>query len=201
MNKPSILSVIQPRVELRKAGKEYNGLCPFHSEKTPSFTVNEEKGLFHCFGCGESGDVIDFVMKLDGLTFPEAMRVLGIEAGSRRSTPRVSPYRKAANLLAAWLNDRHLLVGARCRGLSRQIALADEIPSGELPTKLRREWEILSDLHDDLVNPAYSAELWEQRAFVEQLAGVEPEQLPEFPPLTQSYRAYLRSLDVNGPRG
>ena len=60
-NKPSIVEVIGQRVHLRKAGKEYKGLCPFHAEKTPSFSVNEEKGLFHCFGCGVSGDVFDFV--------------------------------------------------------------------------------------------------------------------------------------------
>jgi DNA primase len=70
MTKPSIVEVIGQRVELRKAGKEYKGLCPFHSEKTPSLTVNEDKGLFYCFGCSASGDVIDFIMQLDGVGFP-----------------------------------------------------------------------------------------------------------------------------------
>jgi DNA primase len=195
MDKPSIAQVIGQRVDLRKAGKEYLGRCPFHADKTPSLHVNADKGLFHCFGCGESGDVFNFIMKLDGLTFPEAKRVLGIESDSRRSRPRVSPHRRAATLLAAWLNEQHLLIGVRCRGLSRQIALADEIPGGEPSESLRRQWAILSDLHDDLVNPSYSAELWEQRAWIEQLtAGVEPEPLPEFPPLTESYGALLRSV-------
>jgi DNA primase len=54
--KPSIVSVIGEHLVLRKAGKEYVGRCPFHVDKTPSFSVSEEKGLFHCFGCGESGD-------------------------------------------------------------------------------------------------------------------------------------------------
>jgi len=126
MIKPSITEVVGQHVHLHKTGKEYVGRCPFHEDKTPSFSVNEAKGLFYCFGCGESGDVFDFIMRLDGLTFPEAKRALGIESDSRRSTPRVSPHRKAATLLVAWLNEQHLLIGARCRDLSRQIALADE---------------------------------------------------------------------------
>jgi hypothetical protein len=195
MIKPSILDVVGQRVQLRKTGRGHVGRCPFHGDKTPSFSVSEEKGLFHCFGCGTSGDVIAFVMKLDGLTFPEAKRVLGIESDSRRSRPLVSPHRRAATLLAAWLNEQHLLVGARCRGLSRQIALADEIPGGEPSESLCRQWEILSDLHDDLVNPSYSAELWEQRAWIEQLtADVKLEPFPEFPPQTPSYLAYLGSV-------
>ena len=55
--------VIGRRVRLVKKGSEYNGLCPFHNEKTPSFTVSEEKGFFHCFGCGAHGDVIGYVMR------------------------------------------------------------------------------------------------------------------------------------------
>lgn len=194
MGKPSIVLIIGQHVHLRKAGREMVGRCPFHNDKTPSFSVSEEKGLFYCFGCGQSGDVFDFIMKLDGLTFPEAKRVLGIEAGSRRLT-RVSPHRKAATLLAQWLNRQHLLVGARCRELSRQIALSDEIPGGDLSTKLRREWEILADLHEDLVDPTYSAGLWESRTWIEQLiADVAPEPLPEFPPITEPYKASLRSV-------
>ena len=68
-------------VKLTKRGREYSGLCPFHNEKTPSFTVNEEKGFFHCFGCGAHGDVIGFVMRIDNLSFPEAVERLADEAG------------------------------------------------------------------------------------------------------------------------
>src|SRR6476660_2945299 len=109
--KPSITEVVGQRVHLRKTGREYTGRCPFHADKTPSFSVSEEKGLFYCFGCGESGDVFNFIMKLDGLTFVEAKRALGIEPGSRPA-PRRSPHYKAATLLATWLNEQHLLVGA-----------------------------------------------------------------------------------------
>jgi hypothetical protein len=190
--KPDILEVIGQRVELRKAGPQYWGRCPFHIEATPSFAVNPTKGVFYCFGCHVGGDVFEFIIKLDGLTFPEAKRALGVEASSRPLAPRASRHRKAATLLATWLNKQHLLVGARCRRLSRQIALADEIASPELAARLRCAWEILADLHDDLANPTHSAELWEQRAWIEQItAGVELEPVPALPPWKPEYIAYL----------
>lgn len=69
---------------LKKAGKTYKGLCPFHKEKTPSFTVNPERGLFHCFGCQRGGDLIAFVMEMDRCSFPEALDTLGRFAGIER---------------------------------------------------------------------------------------------------------------------
>jgi len=68
-------------VNLRKAGQNYKGLCPFHGEKTPSFMVNPRKGIFHCFGCGVGGDVFGFLMRQDRLSFPEAVRALARQAG------------------------------------------------------------------------------------------------------------------------
>src|SRR5262245_16761381 len=70
----SLIEVISDAVALRRRGRSAVGLCPFHAEKTPSFTVSEERGFYHCFGCGEHGDVFAFVMKTEGLTFPEAVR-------------------------------------------------------------------------------------------------------------------------------
>ena len=71
-----IVQVIGEFVELKKAGTRYTGLCPFHAEKTPSFSVNPQGQFFHCFGCGESGDVFSFVMKYNRLSFPEALKEL-----------------------------------------------------------------------------------------------------------------------------
>ncbi|HSF01675.1 MAG TPA: DNA primase [Solirubrobacterales bacterium] len=68
-------------VNLRKAGVNWKGLCPFHVEKTPSFMVNPRKGIFHCFGCGVGGDVFNFMMRQDRVTFPEAVRALAATAG------------------------------------------------------------------------------------------------------------------------
>ncbi len=73
--------VVGKRVALKKHGREYQGLCPFHQEKTPSFTVNDEKGFFHCFGCGAHGDAIEFVRKHDRLSYPEAIESLARDAG------------------------------------------------------------------------------------------------------------------------
>ena len=72
-NRASIVEIISDYVTLKKAGRNYMGLCPFHGEKTPSFTVSEEKGIFHCFGCGAGGSVFHFLMQYDHLTFPEAV--------------------------------------------------------------------------------------------------------------------------------
>jgi DNA primase len=68
-------------VQIRIAGSSKKACCPFHNEKTPSFVINDSKGFYHCFGCGESGDVIKFVQKMDGLTFVEAVKKLADQCG------------------------------------------------------------------------------------------------------------------------
>lgn len=80
-DRASIVQVISEYVPLTKRGANHIGLCPFHSEKTPSFTVSEEKKIFHCFGCNATGNVITFVMKKDGLEFPEAVRSIARRCG------------------------------------------------------------------------------------------------------------------------
>ena len=90
-NVADIIDIVSESVLLKKAGKNHIGLCPFHSEKTPSFTVNPEKQIFHCFGCGEGGNVFRFLMKHDGLSFPEAVQTLarryGISLPHKEMTP------------------------------------------------------------------------------------------------------------------
>lgn len=76
-----ILDVVQRYVNLKKAGKYYKGLCPFHQEKTPSFTVSPEKQIFHCFGCGAGGNVFTFLMQYEKISFTDAVRRLAKEAG------------------------------------------------------------------------------------------------------------------------
>ena len=77
----SIVDVVGRRVPLVKKGQNYWGCCPFHNEKTPSFSVNEEKGFYHCFGCGEHGDIISFTMKSNNIGFVEAIKELANQAG------------------------------------------------------------------------------------------------------------------------
>lgn len=77
----NIVDVVSKHVHLTKQGKYMRGLCPFHSEKTPSFTVTPEKQIFHCYGCGKGGGVFKFVMEIEGVSFPEAVRMLAEDAG------------------------------------------------------------------------------------------------------------------------
>ena len=88
-NKLSVVDVVGETVQLKKAGSTYKGLCPFHSEKTPSFTVTPARDSWKCFGCGEGGDIFNFVMRRDGLSFPEALKVLAASStnGRRARTP------------------------------------------------------------------------------------------------------------------
>ena len=76
-----IVAVVGDHTKLKKAGRSWKGLCPFHSERTPSFTVDRDKGLYHCFGCGAGGDVIHFVRQIDRLEFPEAVEALASRFG------------------------------------------------------------------------------------------------------------------------
>lgn len=83
----SILDIAAPHVTLRRSGRRYKGLCPFHSEKTPSFTVDPERGFFYCFGCHAGGDVFDFVMRMGSMPFAEARQELAERAGIEVEVP------------------------------------------------------------------------------------------------------------------
>jgi DNA primase len=93
-DRSSILEVVSDYVTLKKTGKNYKGLCPFHAEKTPSFMVNEEKQVFHCFGCGEGGDAFTFLMKVGHFSFPEAVEELAKRYGVRLPSRELSPAQK-----------------------------------------------------------------------------------------------------------
>ena len=84
----SILEVVNSYLPLKRTGRNYKALCPFHNEKTPSFVVSDEKQIFHCFGCGESGSAISFVMKIENLDFIDA-----IEHIAERYNIDLNPYR------------------------------------------------------------------------------------------------------------
>src|SRR5690606_20735746 len=76
----NIIDVVGEHVVLRKSGSNHVGLCPFHSERTPSFSVSENKQLYHCYGCKRGGDLVSFVMELMGISFPEAVEDLADRA-------------------------------------------------------------------------------------------------------------------------
>jgi len=108
----SIVEVISDYVSLKKAGKNYKGLCPFHSEKTPSFMVNEEKQIFHCFGCNTGGNVFNFLMKMDRLSFPEAARGLARRYGIDLPKIKISEADKEENLKREWLFELNELAAS-----------------------------------------------------------------------------------------
>jgi len=98
LTRTDIVEVIDPRVQLKKAGREYTACCPFHNEKTPSFTVSQAKQFYHCFGCGANGSAIGFLMEYDHLSFPEAVeelaRMNGLEV-PREAGPAPDPKARA----------------------------------------------------------------------------------------------------------
>ncbi len=107
------------RVRLQRRGREHTGLCPFHNEKTPSFTVNDDKGFFHCFGCGAHGDVIGFVMRTENLAFPEAVERLAEQAGLE--VPRAAP---ADRERAQREQTLHTTLEAACAWFEAQLRAA-----------------------------------------------------------------------------
>ncbi len=102
-------------IPVRRAGREYHALCPFHKEKTPSFTINDEKGFYHCFGCGAHGDVIGFTMEYEHLNYPEAVERLAGQVGL--SVPRETiamvereakqqSLQQVVEVVASWLEEQ-----------------------------------------------------------------------------------------------
>jgi DNA primase len=104
-----IVAVISDHTALKKAGRSWKGLCPFHNERTPSFTVDRDKGLYHCFGCGAGGDVIHFVRQIDRMEFPEAVEVLASRFGV------TIPRRRPSGSRARATRPRRTSRGVACR--------------------------------------------------------------------------------------
>src|SRR6202051_2479866 len=104
-----IVKVIGEYVRLRKVGAtgRYTGLCPFHQEKTPSFSVSQTRQFYKCFGCGVGGDALKFVMEVDGLTFPEALKLLAERNGI--PMPKRTEHAAADSKLRAALFDIHAI--------------------------------------------------------------------------------------------
>lgn len=103
--KANIVDVVGQYVQLKKAGKNYSGLCPFHNEKTPSFSVAEDKQFYHCFGCGRGGNVFGFLQEIEGISFPEAVaKVADLE-----NIPLAQEYREASTEAVVNTQQRQLI--------------------------------------------------------------------------------------------
>lgn len=138
-NRIDIVDLVSEHLTLKKAGRNFIGLCPFHQEKTPSFTVNRDKQIFYCFGCGEGGNAITFLMKIADKTFPDAIKDLAVKTGvvlppvasSKESAKKDSLKEgiKRLNLKAAQQFSVQLSssAGVAARKYLRERELSDEV--------------------------------------------------------------------------
>lgn len=156
-----VVHFISRYVNLKKAGRTYKALCPFHTEKTPSFVVFPETGRWHCFGCGEGGDIFSFLMKVENLSFPEALRRLAEGVGVSIAGPRAGPEAQrakdqlyAANEAAAvyyhgiLLNSEDAQSYVKARGIKEDSIrrfLLGLAPEGEAPLRGRLKDRGFSD--------------------------------------------------------
>ncbi len=103
----TLSEIIGRKVKLVRAGREFKGCCPFHREKTPSFTVSDDKHFYHCFGCGAHGDAVGFLMQYDNLAFPEAVEILAAQAGMQvpRENPQEAEREKGRRDLLALMDE------------------------------------------------------------------------------------------------
>ena len=156
-----VSEIVGKHVVLKRKGQEFVGLCPFHNEKTPSFTVNDKKQFYHCFGCGAHGDVIGFVMRHDNQSFPNSVRHLaglaGLSAANEpdpekvRQAERVRQARKQQDIARAAKSAQAAAEGARAT-----IELCDMKPHPYLATKGFAELPALVSPTDRLVVPVWN---------------------------------------------
>jgi DNA primase len=132
--KLTVLDVVGETVALKKAGTTFKGLCPFHSEKTPSFIVTPARESWHCFGCGEGGDIFSFVMRRDGLGFPEALKILASRAGveiDERTSREDARRRRLHDVVESAISFYHAVLtkspaGERALAYLRERGFSDE---------------------------------------------------------------------------
>src|SRR6056297_1998109 len=130
----NIVDVVSQYVRLKKKGKNYFGLCPFHSEKTPSFSVSPEKNIYHCFGCGKGGNAINFIMEHEKLSFIDAVKQLANRYGiqlewQNKKTSSVNQtiydlHVKAKNFYAKQLNGK---IGKEVRGYLKDREFSKQV--------------------------------------------------------------------------
>lgn len=184
-DRSDLVSVVSEYLTLKKAGQNFTGLCPFHAEKTPSFSVNPSKQFFHCFGCGVGGDVFQFVMKVEGVAFPEALRRLAGKAGvalpEAGPDERESPARREAaqiyelNEAAAAYFHRNLIErpeGAFCRDyLKGRGITAETIKTFSIGFALPRRDDLLKQL-----GKQFSRSLLEKAGLTSRREGAQGEE-------------------------
>src|SRR5438874_2795166 len=160
-----LVAVVQRRVPLKKSGRDWKGLCPFHGEKTSSFYVVPDKKMFHCFGCGVSGDAIKFVMQMEGRSFRDAVEQLAGEAGVDLTPPDPEEARRSARRASLGeVNEK------ACTFYERVLW---EHPKGEIAREHLRQRGITEDTARAW-RLGYSPNLWDSLIKSHALKGVDP---------------------------
>jgi len=160
-----LVAVVQRRVPLKKSGRDWKGLCPFHGEKTSSFYVVPDKKMFHCFGCGVSGDAIKFVMQMEGRSFRDAVEQLAGEAGVDLTPPDPEEARRSARRAALGeVNEK------ACTFYERVLW---EHPKGEVAREHLRKRGITEDTAKAW-RLGYAPNLWDSLVKSHALKGVDP---------------------------
>src|SRR5256886_2917449 len=143
-----IVRVVGEYVRLKKTGKDFSGLCPFHQEKTPSFTVSPIKQIFYCFGCGKGGDVYNFVMDMEKCEFPEAVKLVAEKCGisiprpKERSEEHTSELQSQSNLVCRLLLEKKNSISRRA--LSGLPAKETRRASCRSATQRATRWQLNS---------------------------------------------------------
>jgi DNA primase len=149
-----IVQLVGERVQLRKAGRSYSGLCPFHAEKTPSFSVDPDRRTFHCWGCGEKGDVFDWLIKIDGIDKAEALKVLADKAGVPLTGGKPPAEREREKRLLAAHETAHFYFRQALRGTPKGKAAAEYVASRGIDEKMVEQFGVAyaPDLPDGLLS-------------------------------------------------
>jgi DNA primase len=144
LSRVDIVDVVDKRVKLRKAGKNYAGLCPFHQEKSPSFSVEPDKQFYYCFGCGAGGNAIGFLMNYDNLDFPQAVENLAAEYGidvPRETTSKAEKQRQSRNsLILELLEQANHYYQLQLRQHSNRQAAVDYLKARGLSGTIARDF-------------------------------------------------------------
>ena len=165
-----VVAVVQRRVGLKKSGRDWKGLCPFHGEKTPSFYVVPDKKIFHCFGCGATGDAIKFVMQLDGKSFREAAEQLAGEAGVDLKPADPEEARRSARRAAlAEVNEKACVFYERVLWEHPRGAVArDHLKTRGITLETAKAWRL-----------GYAPELWDSLSKSLERGKVDPKLVEE----------------------
>ncbi|KON67381.1 hypothetical protein AKG34_21415 [Peribacillus butanolivorans] len=159
----SLLEIVQEHVVMKKAGKNFQGLCPFHNEKTPSLFVNEQKGIWKCFGCGKSGDVINFFAEINNYNNKQSIKVLSNRLGLNNTGKYKKQVEELIKKRAADRENEKKFTAAMAmliNELEHTINILKEITSH---FKKIEEVDAYSDIYHELSNLTY---LYEQTEYI-----------------------------------